>query len=120
MAFLEIGGVAVKTPSVFHVQIYDESAPDSGRTLDGKMHKNTVATKRTIELEWWHPTPAEAAAIVNAFQRNEYFDVTYWDPTNPTRQLTKNFYVGDRDVPMKQWFFNGRRYEKVAFTIIER
>lgn len=125
MAFLEIGGTsgaltAVKTPSAFHVQIYDESAPDSGRTLDGVMHKNKIDSKRTIEIEWWNTTPAETAAIINAFQAHEYFRIKYWDPTNATTQLTKTFYLGDRDAPIRQWFANGKRYEKVAFTIIER
>lgn len=120
MAFLMVDGVEIKTPSSFSVQIYDESLPDSGRTLDGIMHKNTLCTKRTISLAWDMPTPAEARAILNAFMTNEYFSVTYFDPQYGEVQQTKTFYVGDREAPMKQWFVGGRLWEQISFNIIER
>lgn len=120
MAFLEVDGVAVQTPSSFSVGIYDESLPDSGRTLDGIMHKNTLCTKRTISLAWDNPSPVEAAAILSAFMANEYFDVTYFDPQYGETQQTKTFYLGDRESPMKQWFVGGRRWEQLSFNIIER
>lgn len=120
MAFLKIGGVEVKTPSSFVVGIQDISNPDSGRTLDGIMHKNMLTSKVTIAMEWYNTTPAETAAILNAFEANEYFSVTYWDPRNATSQVTKTFYLGDREAPVKQWYSGGERYETVSFTIIER
>lgn len=120
MAYLKVNGVDVKTPSVFTPKIQDISNPDSGRTLDGIMHKNMLTSKITIDLEWWMTTPAETAAILNAFEAQEYFTVTYNDPRNANAQVTKTFYLGDREAPVKIWTVNSKRYESVAFTIIER
>ena len=120
MAYLMVEGVAVKTPSSFTPKIQDISNPDSGRTLDGKMHKNMLTSKITIDLEWTMISPADAAAILNAFESKEYFNVTYWDPRNANSQVTRNFYLGDREIPVQQWVVGNERYESLAFTIIER
>ena len=120
MAFLQVNGVDIKTPSVFEVGIQDVSAPDSGRDLSGLMFKNTITQKRTISLEWAYPTPQETAAIINAFMASEYFSVTYWDPTDASAQQTRTFYLGDRSSPIQQWTEDSKLYTSVAFNIIER
>ena len=127
MSMLWIEGVAVKTPSVFVPKSYDLSAPDSGRALDGLMYTNKlrdsnghILKKTTIDIEWWMCTPAEAQTILNAFESQEYFDVTYYDPSNGTTPVTKTFYLGDRESAVKMWTLNNKRYESVSFTIIER
>lgn len=117
MAFLEIGGVAVKTPSSFSVGINDISAPDSGRDLNGLMHKGKIGEKRTISLSWSNLTFSEMNTIVNAFQANEYFTVKYYDPTSAS-QLTKTFYLGDRTAPMYNYALG--LWESLSFNIIER
>ena len=123
MAFLEIGADslhlnAVKTPSSFQVNIYDESAPDSGRDITGLMHKNTIATKRTISLGWNNLTKTECESIMTAFMANEYFAVKYYDPTDDTVQKTGTFYLGDRSAPLYNWTLG--IYSSVSFNIIER
>lgn len=127
MSMLWVEGVAVKTPSVLTPSIYDISEPDSGRTLDGLMHSNKlrdgngkIVSKITLEFEWWMCTPEEAQAILNAFEASEYFNVTYFDPRNGTTPVTKTFYLGDREAPVKMWTLGNKRYETVSFTIIER
>ena len=120
MAILYVNNTAVKTPSVMSFGIYDISEPDSGRDLSGKMWKNTICQKRTIELEWWNPSAADTATILTLFQSNEYFDVKYYDPTNSTAMTEKKFYLGDRSIPVKQWTTNNKRYEKISFSIIEQ
>lgn len=127
MSYLMVGGVAVKTPSVFAPKSYDISAPDSGRALDGLMYANklrdgngNILKKTTIDIEWWMCTPQEAQAILTIFEANEYFDVTYYDPHNGNTQVTKTFYLGDRDTPVQIWSSKEKRYASVAFTIIER
>ena len=118
MAFLEVEGVAIKTPSSFDVGIQDVSAPDSGRDITGLMHKNLITQKRTISLSWSYLKKDELATILNAFEAKEYFDVTYHDPTNPNGQLTKTFYIGDRSTPLYNWALG--LYESLSFNIIER
>ena len=75
MAMLTVDGVVIKTPSVF-VGTAGVSDPASGRTLDALMHKNRIAQKRKLSLSWNHPTPEEAAAVLQAFNP-EYVRVRY-------------------------------------------
>lgn len=127
MAFLEVGQtagttVAVKTPSTFQVNIYDESAPDSGRDLTGLMHKQTIVTKRTISLSWTNLSREDCADLLSAFMSYEYFYVKYFDPTNYDPQnptpVTKCFYLGDRSSPLYNWALG--IYSSLSFNIIER
>lgn len=122
MAFLEVGQtagttVAVKTPSTFQVNIYDESAPDSGRDLTGLMHKQTIVTKRTISLSWTNLSKDDCRSLLNTFMAHEYFYVKYNDPTSATQQ-TKCFYLGDRSSPLYNWALG--IYSSLSFNIIER
>ena len=117
MAFIKVNGADIKTPSTFSVGIYDESAPDSGRDLTGLMHKNTIATKRTISLSWRNISEADVRSILNAFMAQEYFTVTYYDPTSAS-QVTKTFYLGDREVPLYNKALG--LYESLTFNVIER
>lgn len=127
MSILWVGGVAIKTPSVLSPSVYDLSQPDSGRTLDGLMHSNKlrdsnghIVSKVTIGLEWHQISPAEAQTILNAFESDEYFDVTYYDPRNELTPVTKTFYLGDREIPVQIWSSDHKRYASLSFTIIER
>ena len=89
MAMMLVDGVALPTPSTFEWGMIDVSASDSGRTQDGKMHKNRIAQKRQIKLSW--------------------------SGTDETR----TFYVGDRSAPIKIWTINNKRYETLSFDLIE-
>ena len=127
MSYLEVGGVTVKTPSALSVSEYDISSPDSGRTLDGLMYANklrdssgNIVSKTTLALEWAMITPADAQAILSAFKADEYFYVKYYDPSDGTTQVTKTFYLGDREAQVKMWTLGNKRYASLAFTIIER
>ena len=43
MAMMLVDGVELPTPSSFEWSLIDVSASDSGRTQDGKMHKNRIS-----------------------------------------------------------------------------
>ena len=118
MAMRLVDGVAVKTPSSFSWGLQDVSGNDSGRTQDTIMHKNRIAQKRQISLSWTAPTPQEAAAILQAFNP-EYIRITYPDAMSGAEE-TRTFYVGDRSAPVKVWNIGNKRYESVAFELIER
>lgn len=125
MSFLEIkygssNWTPIKTPSVFEVSIQDISSPDSGRTLDGLMHKNKIGEKRTIALAWNNISPNDVATILNKFRASEYFDLKYHDPINANEMVTKTFYIGDVSSPMKSWFVGGKLYSQLSFNVIER
>lgn len=128
MSFLLINGTAIKTPSKFVPKRFDLSAPDSGRDLTGLMYagklkdaNGNILTKTTIDIEWSMLTPSETQTILNALESDEYFTATYYDPKGGgTTQVTKTFYLGDRDIPVKQWYQGGERYEYISTTLIER
>lgn len=115
---IRVNGSYIKTPSVFKPSLQDISASDAGRTQDALMHKNRVGRKRKITMAWNMCTPGEAHSILAAFS-DEYFHVTYHDPWEGTT-VTKTFYSGDQDAPVKVWMVNNKRYEQVSFDIIER
>lgn len=111
-------GVLIKTPSVFSWGLQDISDSDAGRTDDTVMHKNRIGQKRKISLAWSNPTKDETVAILQAFNP-EYVMVTYPDAMSGLNE-TREFYVGDRSAPIKIWNIGNKRYEQLAFDIIER
>jgi hypothetical protein len=115
---ISVNGVEMKTPSGFTWGLNDVSDSDSGRTTDALMHKNRIAQKRKITLEWQNPTAEEASKILKAFNP-EYIEVNYPDAMSGSQQ-TRTFYVGDRSAPMKYWWIGNKRYSALSFDIIER
>ncbi len=118
MAMIIVDGVVIKTPSAFSWGLQDVSDPAAGRTLNALMHKNRIAQKRKLSLSWNHPTPQEAAAILQAFNP-EYVRVRYPDALSGSNE-TRTFYTGDKSAPMKIWTVRNKRYSQISFDIIER
>ena len=118
MAMITVNGVDMPCPSSFSWGLQDVSASESGRTDDALMHKNRVAQKRKISLQWNGPTWKQTSLILEAFDR-EYVSVRYPDSMSGTYE-TRTFYVGDRTSPYKCWWVGNRRMESVSFDIIER
>lgn len=117
---LKVGGAPIKTPSALTWGLKDNSASDAGRVQDANdtMYKNRTSQKRTLALSWNAPTPAEAAAILQAVNP-EYIMVTYFDVMAGVEQ-TREFYVGDRSAMFKIWTTTNKRYSQIAFDLIER
>ena len=111
-----VGGVAVPAPSKYDWKLSDVSSADAGRTEDGKMHKETIAQKVHIELEWQNVDDATAQAVLQAFSNFEYFQVNHWD-YKQMQFLTKTFYVGDRTVTSHNRVM---QIGTVTFNIIEQ
>lgn len=114
----KVNGVDMPCPSKCEVGYQDISAPDSGRTLDTRMHKNRVGQKVTLGLEWLGVNDADAATILQAFDP-EYINVTYHD-TKTNSILTKEFYTGNRKASTYWWNDDGEfTYMSITFDIIE-
>lgn len=125
MAFLKVGTSSssladVPTPTTVQPQLCDVSASDAGRVLDSNatMYKNRVAQKRKIALAWKNPSGADVAAILQAFNP-EYVYVRYLDPMSNSYE-TRQFYVGDRTMPLREVSVGGVTYSQLSFNIIER
>jgi hypothetical protein len=79
------------------------------------MHKNRIARKRKLELEWQNVDIATANAVLSAFSP-EYVNVNCLDPL-ANGYVTKRFYSGDQgasayNVRIDAW--------TVSFNIIEQ
>ena len=110
-----VGGTTVPTPSKYDWKLSDVSSADAGRTEDGKMHKERIAQKVHIEMEWQNVSDSDAQVILNAFQP-EYINVNYYDYKAMAFQ-TKKFYVGDRSVVT---YNRVRGISSISFNIIEQ
>ena len=89
-----VNGAAIPCPSKYEWGVNDVSSADSGRTEDGKMHKERIARKRKLELEWANVPMATAHAVLQAFAPN-YVNVNCLDPL-ANGYTTKKFYSGDQ------------------------
>ena len=57
----------------------DIDSPDTGRTLDGKMHRGRVTTKIRLDITCRPLTTQEISTVLNAIYP-EYVTVQYTDP----------------------------------------
>ena len=114
---LQVDGVWIPDPSSLQWGIQSVSDSNAGRTTDGKMHVNLITRKRKLELAWNGVSFAVASEILHAVNP-ETFNVTYLDALTNTRQ-TRTFYVGDRTAMVYSYSDGYKRYQNVAFNIIE-
>lgn len=92
----KIDGVVIPTPSTYEAGIEDLSSEQTGRTLDGVMHKDIVATKDYYTCTWKSLSWEDMATLLNAMNGKPNFEFTYADPRIPNRFVTEKFYVGER------------------------
>ena len=103
MAFFKINGTPVKTPQGCTWSLQDLSSDDSGRTLDGVMHKDIVAQKRKLTCKWAAMTWQECSIIAN-FMKNRGVKIVLNYPDILTgTYISKNFYTGDMTVAYFDW-----------------
>ena len=91
-----IDGVEIPAPSSYKFGAEDLSSKKSGRTLDGVMHKDVVATKDYYDCTWNCLSWEDAAILLNAVDGKTRVQFTYADPRVPNRMLQNDFYIGKR------------------------
>lgn len=91
-----IDGTIIPTPDTYKFTIADLSSKESGRVLDGEMHKDVVAVKDTYECTWKTLSWTQAAALLALVDGKEKFQFTYADPRRANVWVTEYFYAGDR------------------------
>jgi len=91
-----IDGVEIPAPSSYKFGAEDLSSKKSGRTLDGVMHKDVVATKDYYDCTWNCLSWEDAATLLNAVDGKTRVQFTYADPRVPNRMLQNDFYIGKR------------------------
>lgn len=106
----------VRSPSKYEYQLQDVSAPDSGRTEDGLMHKDRVGQVCKLVMSWDNIDTQSVSQLLQIFQP-EYLYAEYLDAYTGAYRIDR-FYVGDRSAPL----YNSKRglWSSVAFNLIRQ
>lgn len=92
----KVDGTPIPTPDTYKFGAEDLSSKKTGRTLDGKMHKDVVAVKDYYECTWKVLSWEDASILLNATDGKRKVKLTYADPRVPNRFITNDFYIGKR------------------------
>lgn len=115
MTPITVNGTEIPAPDMpFKWTLNDISTEDSGRDLSGRMDKDEVAKKVTLNCTWTNLSAAETSLLLHTVKPDTFVDVSYPDPMEG-QQVTKNFYTGDVNCEMAVegcW--------TIKFTFIER
>lgn len=112
---LSINGINMPTPSEFKVGVQDISQAE--RVASGRIVIERIATKIKLEMKWNYLTPMQTKQILAATEHLT-FEVGYLDPRTNSF-TTKEFYVGDRVVPMYSYANGVAKYVDISFNFIE-
>lgn len=115
----KIEGVTLPMPDEYSQSVEDLSSEDTGRTLDGKFHKDVIAVKSTVPFSWSRLEWSVAAALAKAIDGKSSLNVSYIDVRRPYENISKEIYVGKRDFKPVQFDDDGKVYWSVAFSEIE-
>lgn len=114
----KVDGVAIPTPTGYVFNVEDLSTEQTGRTLDGVMHKDVVADKDTYECTWAKLSWSEAATLLNALNKKTEVDFTHADPRIPNQMVTYKFYVGKRSSTCGIISESGGTWKDIKFSFI--
>lgn len=115
----KIAGISVPVPDNYSQVVIDLSTDETGRTLDGEFHKDVVAVKMSVPLEWSALEWSVASQIANAVDGKESITCEYIDVRNPYKMSKKTVYIGDRAFEPVRFDSDGKVYWSVKFNKIE-
>ena len=96
----------------------DIDSPNTGRSMDGLMHRGRVTTKIRLDITCKPLTAREAGIVLNAIYP-EYVTVTYDDPMDG--RVTKVMYSNNNPASYLFKRPSGREYwGGITFPLIER
>lgn len=102
----------------FKWQRYDIDDPNTGRTLDGLMHRGRVATKIRLDIKCRPLTATELNTVLNAILP-EYVTVTYSDPM--LGLVTKTMYSNNNPATHALLKPDGTEWwDGITFPLVER
>lgn len=114
----KIDGAIIPTPSEYTFDVEDLSSEQTGRTLDGVMHKDVVAVKDTYTCTWKKLSWQDAAKLLKAIDGKSKFTFTHADPRVPDKFITGTFYVGKRSVVAMNLRDNEHTWKDIKMTFI--
>lgn len=95
----------------------DIDAPNTGRTLDGTMHRGRVATKIRLDITCRPMTATELRTLLTTLQ-SQYVSVTYDDPMLGTVQ--KTMYANNNPATFLIKQPDGTEMWTATFPLVER
>ena len=114
----KIDGVVIPTPSEYGFDIEDLSSEETGRTLDGIMHKDVVAIKDYYTCVWKKLSWQKASDLLALVDGKTQVMLTYVDPRYPNQLLVNRFYVGKRSGKCNNINDPGNTWKDVTFQFI--
>ena len=115
----KINGVSIPTPTEYKFNIEDLSSEETGRTLDGIMHKDVVAVKDYYDCTWKRLSWEDAATLLNAINGQTMVTFTHADPRQPNGFVTGNYYVGQRGGAALDLSDTRRNWVDISFQFIQ-
>lgn len=113
MAFITISGKEFNPAScTFEIETLDTE--NSGRSLDGLMHRDVICTKISLRLSWNHISVAEMSSLLGVLS-DTFFTVKYFNPISGA-WATGTFYCGNRVVPVYSCI-NGQIVYDAGFSV---
>lgn len=99
-------------------KINDLEADDSGRTMDGLMHRARVASKIRLDVTCKPLATADTQKLFAAL-KPEFFQVTYTDPAEG--DITKTMYTNNIPATVARLQEDGTvLWDGIVFPLIER
>ncbi|RDU21943.1 DUF6711 family protein [Anaerosacchariphilus polymeriproducens] len=115
----KVAGITVPMPDNYSQVVSDLSSEESGRTLDGTMHKDVIAVKSSVPLEWSNMEWDTASALAKAVDGKTSVICEYIDVRNTYQMTAMTIYIGDRTFTPTTFTTDGKVYWKVSFSEIE-
>lgn len=118
MAFITINNEEFNPASCqFEYETFD--GENAGRTLDGTMHRDVIATKISIHLEWNSISVSEMSRLLTALD-SPFFEVEYFNPQRGD-WVKGTFYCGNRSVPVYSFVNEQIKYDTgFSVNLIQR
>lgn len=118
MANFYVNGVKIAAPDKFSWTHNDISSDSSGRDLTiAKMHKDVIATKRSLECGWVCCSDEVSQDVLSKIKAQTFIRFTYPDPRSGN--TTKTFYTGDPTAELIA-SLNGVCYWNVNISLVEQ
>ena len=115
----KVDGVTIPTPTTYEWSQEDLSSEETGRTLDGIMHKDVIDYKDAYKCTWKKLSWADTATLLGAIRGKTKVVLQYADPIIPNQMNTGEFYVGKRSTAAMDLSDPGRAWKDIGFTFTE-
>ena len=113
---IKINNSSIISPNDYTVSIFDITKAE--RNSKGDMQIDLINKKFKVEVSWKILTQQEMTQILNALESSVTFKVEFLDPQTGS-MITRDFYKGDRTIPIFDFKNGVARYKDFKISLIE-